>query len=189
MPIVIKKKTIKVVALLIVLLVIAFIGYNYSKGDQQMKNPHAIFDTTKGSFEVELYQDKAPKTVENFLNLTKKGFYDGVLFHRVIPNFMVQTGDPNGDGTGGPGYEIQDEFHPSLKHDKKGVLSMANRGPNTGGSQLFVTVAPTPWLDGKHAIFGQVVKGQDVVDAISTVPRGPGDRPNDPIKINSIKIV
>lgn len=188
MAIVIKKSSLKMAAVIAVI-IIAYFVIGRLGGETEMKNPHAIFETSKGSFEVELYQDKAPKTVENFLNLTRKGFYNGVLFHRVIPDFMVQTGDPNGDGTGGPGYEIQDEFHPDLKHDKKGVLSMANRGPNTGGSQFFITVAPAPWLDGRHAIFGQVVEGQEVVDAISLVPRGANDRPNDPIKINSIKIV
>ena len=133
----------------------------------KMEGSKAVFKTTAGDFTVELFKDKAPGTVGNFVNLTRKGFYDGTIFHRVIPGFMIQGGDPNGDGTGGQGDEIKDEFHPSLMHDQPGTLSMANRGPNTGGSQFFITVAPTPWLDGKHAIFGKVIAGYDIVEKIS----------------------
>jgi len=126
----------------------------------------ATFDTDKGTIRIELFDDKTPKTVANFEKLVAKKFYDGLVFHRVIPDFMVQGGCPDGRGTGGPGYKFEDEFHPSLKHDGPGVLSMANAGPNTNGSQFFITHVATPWLDGKHSVFGKVIEGQDVVDAI-----------------------
>jgi peptidyl-prolyl cis-trans isomerase B (cyclophilin B) len=123
-------------------------------------------ETSKGTISLELYDGRVPKTVENFETLAGKGFYDGLKFHRVIPDFMIQTGCPQGTGTGGPGYTFEDEFHPELRHDGPGVLSMANAGPNTNGSQFFITHVPCPWLDGKHAVFGKVTEGQDVVDAI-----------------------
>lgn len=126
----------------------------------------AVFETTKGTIEVALTPDKTPVTVANFVNLVERGYYNGLAFHRVIPNFMIQGGDPRGNGTGGPGYQFQDEFDPSLKHEGPGVLSMANAGPGTNGSQFFITHVATPWLDGKHSVFGKVTKGQDVVDAI-----------------------
>jgi peptidyl-prolyl cis-trans isomerase B (cyclophilin B) len=126
----------------------------------------ATIQTNKGTIKLELYDDKVPKTVENFETLAKKGFYDGLKFHRVIPDFMIQTGCPQGTGTGGPGYKFKDEFHKDLKHDGPGVLSMANAGPNTNGSQFFITHVATPWLDGKHSVFGKVTEGQDVVNAI-----------------------
>ncbi len=126
----------------------------------------ATFDTDKGTIRIELFDDKTPKTVANFEKLVAKKFYDGLIFHRVIPDFMVQGGCPDGRGTGGPGYKFEDEFHPSLKHDGPGVLSMANAGPNTNGSQFFITHVATPWLDGKHSVFGKVIEGQDVVDKI-----------------------
>ena len=126
----------------------------------------ATIETNKGTIEIELYDEKVPKTVANFEKLAGDGFYDGLKFHRVIADFMVQTGCPQGTGTGGPGYQFEDEFHPSLKHDGPGVLSMANAGPNTNGSQFFITHVATPWLDGKHSVFGRVTSGQDVVDAI-----------------------
>ena len=148
-----------------------------------MPNPTATLRTTLGDIRIELYRDRAPKTVDNFVSLVRKGFYNGVTFHRVIPGFMIQGGDPKGDGTGGPGYEILDEFHPSLRHDGPGVLSMANAGPNTGGSQFFITLAPTSWLDGKHAVFGRVRSGQEVVDKIAAVPRDAHDRPRTPVRI------
>lgn len=129
-----------------------------------MKN--ATIETNKGDIELELYDGRAPKTVGNFVKLAEDGFYNGLGFHRVISDFMVQTGCPQGTGTGGPGYTFEDEFHPELRHDAPGVLSMANAGPNTNGSQFFITHVPCPWLDGKHAVFGKVVKGQDVVDSI-----------------------
>jgi len=149
----------------------------------------AEFNTNMGSFKIELYKDKAPITVGNFIKLVDKGFYNGLIFHRVIPDFMIQTGCPHGTGYGGPGYTIQDEFHPDLKHDSKGIVSMANTGqPNTGGSQFFITVAPTPWLDGKHAIFGKVIEGMDVVEKISKVQTDRNDKPLKDVVINSIII-
>ncbi len=126
----------------------------------------ATIETSKGTINVLLYDDKTPKTVANFEKLASEGFYDGLKFHRVIPDFMVQTGCPKGTGTGGPGYNFADEFHPDLKHDGPGVLSMANAGPNTNGSQFFITHVACPHLDGKHSVFGRVTDGQEVVDAI-----------------------
>ena len=127
----------------------------------------ATLTTNKGEIRLELFVDKTPKTVANFEKLTNEGFYDGLSFHRVIEDFMVQGGCPEGTGSGGPGYQFADEFHPELKHDTPGVLSMANSGPNTNGSQFFITHVPTPWLDGKHSVFGKVLSdGQDVVNAI-----------------------
>ena len=126
----------------------------------------ATIETTKGTIKLELFEDKVPKTVGNFEKLANDGFYDGLKFHRVIEDFMVQTGCPQGTGTGGPGYKFEDEFDASLKHDGPGILSMANAGPNTNGSQFFITHVATPWLDGKHSVFGKVMEGQDVVDAI-----------------------
>src|SRR5690349_2170735 len=154
---------------------------------------YAVFDTSEGQFKAKLHADKAPQTVENFVSLaegtkTGKPFFDGTVFHRVIPDFMIQGGDPEGTGRGGPGYTFADEFHASLKHDKPGLLSMANRGPNTNGSQFFVTVAPTPWLDNKHAIFGEVVEGYDVVQKISQAARNAQDRPVKEVKVHSVKI-
>jgi cyclophilin family peptidyl-prolyl cis-trans isomerase len=130
------------------------------------KTYYAALETSNGSIKVKLFADKAPKTVNNFVFLANQGFYDGTIFHRVINDFMVQGGDPTGTGRGGPGYRFQDEFDASLRHDKPGVLSMANAGPGTNGSQFFITHVPTPWLDGKHTIFGQVVEGMDTVFAI-----------------------
>lgn len=123
-------------------------------------------ETTLGTITIQLYDDLAPKTTKNFKDLINKGFYDGLLFHRVIAQFMLQGGCPNGDGRGGPGYKFADEFAPGLRHDRPGILSMANAGPNTNGSQFFITHVPTPWLDGKHTVFGKVTEGLDVVDAV-----------------------
>ena len=126
----------------------------------------ATIATNRGDIRIELYEDKTPRTVANFVKLAKQGFYDGLKFHRVIADFMVQTGCPQGTGTGGPGYKFEDEFHTDLKHDGPGVLSMANAGPGTNGSQFFITHVPTPHLDGKHSVFGRVLEGQDIVDSI-----------------------
>jgi peptidyl-prolyl cis-trans isomerase A (cyclophilin A) len=163
----------------------------------------AIFDTSEGTFRVRLFDDKAPKTVANFVELAqgtkewtdpktrqkvKRPFYDGLIFHRVIDGFMLQGGCPLGTGTGDPGYRFADEFAPGLKHDRPGLLSMANAGPNTNGSQFFVTLVPTPWLDNKHAIFGEVVEGMDVVQKIGKTRTGPQDRPVQDIVIRSVRI-
>jgi cyclophilin family peptidyl-prolyl cis-trans isomerase len=131
-------------------------GYDY----------HAVLVTSQGTVRVRLFAEEAPETVNNFVSLARNGYYDGTTFHRVIKDFMVQGGDPTGTGAGGPGYQIADEFHPELRHDKPGVLSMANAGPNTGGSQFFITHVATPWLDDRHAVFGEVVEGMDVVNSI-----------------------
>jgi cyclophilin family peptidyl-prolyl cis-trans isomerase len=150
------------------------------------KKYKAHIETDKGTMVVELFADKTPKTVNNFVFLSREGFYDGVIFHRVIANFMAQGGDPTGSGMGGPGYRFEDEFHPSLRHDKPGVLSMANAGPGTNGSQFFITHVPTPWLDGKHSVFGQVVEGLDVL--MSIPPRDPNNRNAPAVKITRVTI-
>src|SRR5215467_2614426 len=164
---------------------------------------YAVFETSQGNIVVRLLEKEAPNTVANFVGLAegtkeftnertgkkeKRPFYDGLVFHRVIPDFMIQGGCPEGSGRGGPGYKFGDEFHPSLKHSKPGKLSMANAGPNTNGSQFFITVAATPWLDNKHTIFGEVVEGQDVADKISKLPRDSSDRPRTSVRVNSVKI-
>lgn len=146
----------------------------------------ATIYTELGEIIVALHSDKVPVTVNNFVFLAENGFYDNTIFHRVIDNFMVQGGDPTGTGRGGPGYKFDDEFHAELRHDREGILSMANAGPNTNGSQFFITHLPTPWLDDKHAVFGQVIEGMDVLNSI---PARDPQAPNSPgIKINSIKI-
>jgi peptidyl-prolyl cis-trans isomerase A (cyclophilin A) len=164
---------------------------------------YARFDTTEGSFTIRLFDKEAPKTVANFVGLVdgskewkdpatgekRKGpYYDGVIFHRVINGFMIQGGDPLGQGTGGPGYTFADEFHPSLRHDRAGILSMANSGPNTNGSQFFITLGPTPHLDRRHSVFGEVVEGLDVVRRIGAVPTGRQDRPVKPVVMNKVTI-
>jgi len=162
---------------------------DHDKGENRaVANRIAVFTTNKGTFEVELFEDKAPITTKNFIDLVEKGFYDGLIFHRVIDGFMIQGGDPSGNGTGGPGYTIPDEFHPELKHNDEGILSMANAGPNTGGSQFFITLAPTPWLDNHHAVFGKVVEGMDVVREIGHTRTSYGDRPVHDIVIEKITI-
>ena len=153
-----------------------------------MANRMAKVQTNHGTFSVELFEERAPRTTKNFIDLADKGFYDGVVFHRVIAGFMIQGGDPTGSGRGGPGYTIPDEFHPELKHTGEGILSMANAGPNTGGSQFFITLDATSWLDGKHAVFGKVVEGMDVVRAIGNTPTGPGDRPLKEVVMESVNI-
>ena len=161
---------------------------------------YAQMETSKGNMTIELFEHEAPLTVANFVGLaegTKENkakplgtpYYDGIVFHRVIKDFMIQGGDPDGKGTGGPGYDFADEFFSDKKHDKKGILSMANAGPATNGSQFFITEVPTPWLDGKHTIFGQVIDGMDVIDTIANVKKGPQDRPMEDIKINHVYII
>ncbi|MBM3261956.1 MAG: peptidylprolyl isomerase [candidate division Zixibacteria bacterium] len=163
----------------------------------------ATFHTSMGTIVCELFPDETPKTVDNFVRLAQgtkswmdpktsravmQPLYNDTIFHRVIPNFMIQGGDPLGLGHGGPGYSFEDEVDNTLKFDRPGRLAMANRGPNTNGSQFFITHISTPWLDGKHTIFGQVVEGQDIVDAIGNAPKGSNDRPNPPITLHSVTI-
>ena len=154
----------------------------------QTERPKATIETSKGTIVIELYKDEAPKTVENFVKLAKQGFYNGLIFHRVIPGFMLQTGDPTGTGRGGPGYTFEDEFSPNLRHEGSGVVSMANRGPDTNGSQFFITLAATPWLDGKHTIFGRVLEGQVIVEQIAAVERDAQDRPREDIVMKQVTI-
>ena len=164
---------------------------------------HAEFATTEGSFTVRLFDQEVPNTVANFVGLAEgtkewtdpkthekvtKPFYDGIIFHRVIEGFMIQGGDPLGQGIGGPGYKFADEFHPSLRHSKAGILSMANAGPNTNGSQFFITLAPTPHLDNRHSVFGEVTEGMDVVRRIGSTPTGRQDRPAKDVVINAVTI-
>jgi cyclophilin family peptidyl-prolyl cis-trans isomerase len=151
------------------------------------KKYKARVKTDVGTMLIELFADKTPVTVNNFVFLARQGFYEGVIFHRVISGFMAQGGDPTGTGSGGPGYQFKDEFHPDLRHDKKGVLSMANAGPNTNGSQFFITHVPTPHLDGRHTVFGQVVEGLDVLMAIQ--PRNPQAPEYPGVKIHNIEII
>ncbi|MBR9683413.1 peptidylprolyl isomerase [Candidatus Woesearchaeota archaeon] len=172
----------------ILLVLVIVIGIKLYGGDETMTNHIAVIETNHGTMEVELFEQRAPVTTKNFIDLAERGFYDGLNFHRVIKEFMIQGGDPSGDGTGGPGYEIEDEFHPELKHDKAGILSMANAGPGTGGSQFFITLIPTPWLDGKHAVFGRVVSGDDVLSEIGNVKVGANDKPNEPVIIKKVTI-
>ncbi|GMU95173.1 MULTISPECIES: peptidylprolyl isomerase [Ignavibacterium] len=151
----------------------------------------AIIQTNMGTIEIELFADKTPKTVENFVGLANKGYYNGVIFHRVIDNFMIQGGDPTGTGRGGQslwGGKFEDEFVPELKHNGAGILSMANAGPNTNGSQFFITLKETPWLDGRHTVFGKVIKGMDVVQAIGKVPTNQQDRPLKDVVMEKVTI-
>ena len=148
----------------------------------------AVVKTAKGEIRIALCPNEAPLTVANFVNLAQRGYYNGLKFHRVIDNFMIQGGDPTGTGRGGPGYTFADEFNPARRHDSAGTLSMANAGPGTNGSQFFITTAATPHLKGNHTIFGKVLEGQDVASAISTVPSGPVNRPNEPIVIQGVEI-
>ncbi len=165
---------------------------------------YAVFETTCGDMICQLEEEKTPETVKNFVGLAtgekeytdpKTGskssapFYDGTIFHRIIKDFMVQGGDRLGQGTGGPGYRFKDEFHPSLKHKGPGVLSMANSGPNTNGSQFFITLVPTPWLDGKHSVFGTLVRGEDVLKKLGMTPTGSMDRPREEVGIKKLRIV
>jgi cyclophilin family peptidyl-prolyl cis-trans isomerase len=160
------------------------------------ERPIAVFETNLGSFEAELYAKECPETVWNFINLAEgrqkthreENFYDGLIFHRVIEGFVIQGGCPEGTGTGGPGYQFKDEFDSSLRHDSEGVLSMANAGPNTNGSQFFVTLGPTPHLDDRHSVFGKVTKGLDVVKKIGSVKTDASDRPPEPVVINTLTV-
>jgi peptidyl-prolyl cis-trans isomerase A (cyclophilin A) len=203
-----------VIAALAILLLAGYAGAGEPAGRQQAgqqkekaveapQTLYATFKTSMGDIVIHLYEDKAPNTVANFVGLAtgtkewtdprtgekvKKPLYNGTIFHRVIPGFMIQGGDPLGRGTGGPGYRFADEFHKELRHSKPGILSMANSGPNTNGSQFFITHVPTPHLDNRHSVFGEVVKGQEVVVAIGNVPKGPGDRPQKDVVLQEVVI-
>ncbi len=157
-------------------------------GGDKMRTKISI-ETNYGNMTAELYDDLVPKTAENFKKLAEKGFYNGTIFHRVIKDFMIQGGDPTGTGMGGPGYTIKDEFVSSLKHTKKGLFSMANSGPNTGGSQFFITLVATPWLDGKHAIFGELKSGLDILDKIGNTATDDNDGPLKEVKIQKIAVL
>lgn len=171
------------------------LGFTFSacgkeKGQALPAKPaKAVVETSMGTFVLRLETVKAPNTAKNFMTLAQKGFYNGLIFHRVIDGFMIQGGDPNGNGTGGPGYTIKDEFSPDLRHDGPGVLSMANAGPNTGGSQFFITLKETPWLDGRHAVFGRVSEGMDVVQQIGHTRTDASDKPVFPVVIRKITIL
>ncbi len=153
-----------------------------------MANPTIRFETNHGTFRAEVFEGRAPGTAGNFVSLVEDGFYDGLTFHRVIEDFMIQGGCPEGTGRGGPGYSIDDEFHPELRHDQEGILSMANSGPDTGGSQFFITLAATPWLDDRHAVLGRVVEGMDVVRTIGGLPTGKGDRPRNDVTMDRVRV-
>lgn len=167
----------------------SFWDFKKDEGESKVANRIAVFDTNMGEFEIELFEDKTPITTKNFIDLAQEGFYDEVIFHRIIDGFMIQGGYPTGTGMGGPGYTIEDEFTPELTHESEGILSMANTGrPHTGGSQFFITLAATPWLDGQHTVFGKVIKGIEVVREIGHVKTGPQDRPVHDVVINKITI-
>ncbi len=180
------KRPIMIIILIMVLMTLT--GCNNMKTSKQ-SGTKVMLETSMGNITVRLFDKKAPLTTNNFKKLVKEGFYDGTIFHRVIPGFMIQGGDPTGTGIGGPGYEIDDEFHPDLKHNKPGILSMANAGPNTGGSQFFITVAATPWLDGKHSVFGEVIDGMDVVEDIVNVKRDRSDKPLTDVTLKKASII
>ena len=173
---------------------------DYVAGDGEL---HAVLHTNHGDIDIELYEERAPKTVANFVGLAtgkrqhkdpssgewkNEPYYDGIIFHRIIDGFMIQGGDPTGTGRGGPGYKFEDEFHPELRHESAGMLSMANAGPNTNGSQFFITLGPTPHLDNRHAVFGKVVDGMDVVNEIGNVETGRADRPVNEVVIESVDV-
>lgn len=168
--------------LALIVLTLLFTSYGLAPA-QTTTGTTVEMQTTMGTIKIKLYTDKAPVTTQNFIDLVNKGFYDGIIFHRVIDGFMIQGGDPTGTGMGGSGKKIPDEFSPDLKHSKAGILSMANAGPNTGESQFFITLAATPWLDGHHSVFGEVIEGMDVVSAIGKVKTGLNDRPAEDVKI------
>lgn len=186
-----------------VLLIVLALAVTSAEGIKKMEKLYATFDTSAGKIVCELFPDIAPMTVRNFVGLAKgeqpwedpktkeivkKPLYSGTVFHRVIPGFMVQGGDPLGNGTGGPGYKFDDEFSDKVLFNKVGRLAMANSGPATNGSQFFITVAETPWLNGHHTIFGQVIKGQEIVEKIASVERGPNDRPRENVVLKSVTV-
>ena len=182
------KRIVLICVLLLCMVGLTACGQEKKESAVKAEPATAVFQTSMGDFEVKLATDYAPKTSENFIKLAKQGFYDGLTFHRVIDNFMIQGGCPKGDGTGGPGYKIQDEFSSKLLHDGPGVISMANSGPNSGGSQFFITLRECSWLNGKHAVFGKVTKGMEVVYRIGKVQTGPMDKPVKAVVIKKITI-
>jgi len=183
------KNNSKVLLIIVVIVASGYFIFNQNgNSEEETLNRVAVIETNMGTMEIELFEDKAPRTVSNFVDLIEKGFYDGVIFHRIISGFMIQGGDPTGTGMGGPGYEIDDEFHPDLKHDSKGILSMANAGPNTGGSQFFITLAPQPHLDNRHAVFGKLIKGEEILDKIGAVETDANARPSNEIKMIKVTI-
>jgi peptidyl-prolyl cis-trans isomerase A (cyclophilin A) len=190
-------------ALALVTFLVVAIGGIMTEAQEKKGPVYATMKTSMGDVVILLFEEKAPKTVANFVDLAtgakewtdpktkqqvKRPLYNGTIFHRVIPDFMIQGGDPLGNGTGGPGFRFADEFHPDLKHSKPGILSMANAGPNTNGSQFFITHKATPWLDGKHSVFGEVVKGQDVVNAMANAPRDSRDKPTKDVVLVEVVI-
>lgn len=180
-----KKNMIVSIAIFAVIVIVASAYFIFGQNQvSEDENLIIVMETNMGIMEFELFDDKAPITSKNFEDLVQSGFYNGVIFHRIISGFMVQGGDPTGTGRGGPGYTIDDEFHPDLKHDSKGILSMANAGPNTGGSQFFITLAPQPHLDNHHAVFGKLISGEDVLDKIGAVETDSNDKP-----INEVKMI
>lgn len=193
----------KLASLFITLLIFQASAAAFAEEKKHVAGLYATFETSMGNIKVELFEKDAPKTVANFVGLTegtkewkdpktgkmvKKPLYDGTIFHRVIPEFMIQGGDPMGNGTGGPGFNFEDEFSMKLSHDQPGRLSMANRGPNTNGSQFFITEIPTPWLDGKHTIFGQVIEGQDLVKKIARVKQNRMNKPSENVVLKRVII-
>src|SRR3989338_1571714 len=205
-------KKVLLIGIILVALVALALFYVFQKKNtvlteedlSSMKTVHAVFETSLGDIKIKLYHKEVPKTVANFIGLAegtteftdsfsknkvKRPFYDGLIFHRVIPDFMIQGGDPTGTGMGGPGYEFPDEFNSALKHDRPGILSMANGGPNTNGSQFFITEVATPWLDNHHSVFGEVVEGMDVVRKMVRVERDQYDKPKEDIILKKVKII
>lgn len=181
-------KTFLWLALIITAMSLFLTGCKQTKPMSDPTNSVAVIETNLGTMKIELFEKRAPITTKNFIDLANKGYYDGVTFHRVIDGFMIQGGDPDGTGMGGPGYTIEDEFHVELKHTEPGILSMANAGPDTGGSQFFITLVPTPFLDGKHAVFGQVISGQEVLEKIGEVETSAGDKPLNDVIMEKVYI-
>ncbi len=174
------------IILMIILMVTTACNIINKKGEQM--DTIVKIETNKGVMKLKLFDEEVPITTDNFKKLINEGYYDGIIFHRVIKDFMIQGGDPTGTGRGGPGYAIKDEFSENLKHNKKGILSMANSGPNTGGSQFFITLIPTPWLDNKHSVFGELIEGEDVLTEIGNTQTSAMDKPSEEIKMIKVTI-
>ena len=183
-----KPVLIGVVVIVVAAVLLSFFVFAPSAPETMGRNRFAVIETNMGVMVFELFEDKAPITTKNFIDLSEKSFYDGIIFHRVIKDFMIQAGGFTRTGPRDCGYTIQDEFHPDLKHDSKGILSMANAGPNTGGSQFFVTLSPQPHLDGKHAVFGKLVDGEDVLEAIASIETSANNKPVDDVIIQTVTV-